>query len=76
MTCFLGVAPNGMVVNGSIKPVEPTDPTDDFTIAYESAQRSILRAEFLPISARSFPDGIRIHFRFDSTLDRAEIVSP
>lgn len=67
----VSVAPNGMIVPGSIKPLEPASPFGDFEVAYEAARRSVLRAEVIPLPAGQYPEGVRLELTFDPALDIA-----
>lgn len=67
----VSVAPNGMIVKGSVKPVEPANPIGDFEIAYEAARRSVLRAEVIPLPAGQYPEGVRLELTFDPALNVA-----
>ena len=67
----VSVAPNGMIVPGSVKPVEPSNPTGDFEVAYEAARRSVLRAEVIPLPAGQYPEGVRLELTFDPALNAA-----
>jgi hypothetical protein len=67
----VSVAPNGMIVPGSVKPVEPANPSGDFEVAYDAARRSVLRAEVIPLPAGQYPEGVRLELTFDPALDVA-----
>lgn len=67
----VSVAPNGMIVPGSVKPVDPANPTGDFVVAYEAARRSVLRAEVIPLPAGQYPEGVRLELTFDPALEAA-----
>ncbi len=67
----VSVAPNGMIVPGSVKPLEPANPQGDFEVAYEAARRSVLRAEVIPLPAGQYPEGVRLELTFDPALNVA-----
>ncbi|OUS07594.1 hypothetical protein A9Q96_06725 [Rhodobacterales bacterium 52_120_T64] len=67
----VSVAPNGMIVPGSVKPLEPSNPQGDHEVAYEAARRSVLRAEVIPLPAGQYPEGVRLELTFDPALDIA-----
>ncbi|MCK4862090.1 MAG: hypothetical protein KAS85_09290 [Rhodobacteraceae bacterium] len=67
----VSVAPNGMIVPGSVKPLEPSSPQGDFEVAYEAARRSVLRAEVIPLPAGQYPEGVRLELTFDPALNVA-----
>lgn len=69
----VSVAPNGMIVPGSVKPLEPTSPFGDFEVAYEAARRSVLRAEVIPLPAGQYPEGVRLELTFDPALNAAGV---
>lgn len=69
----VSVAPNGMIVPGSVKPLEPASPFGDFEVAYEAARRSVLRAEVIPLPAGQYPEGVRLELTFDPALEIAGI---
>ena len=64
----VSVAPNGLIIKGSVKPVEPANPTGDFIVAYDAARRSVLQAEVIPLPAGQYPDGVRLELTFDPAL--------
>ncbi len=67
----VSVAPNGMIVPGSVKPLEPANPQGDFQVAYDAARRSVIRAEVIPLPAGQYPEGVRLELTFDPALDEA-----
>lgn len=67
----VSVAPNGMIIPGSVKPLEPASPFGDFEVAYEAARRSVLRAEVIPLPAGKYPEGVRLELTFDPALNAA-----
>lgn len=67
----VSVAPNGMIISGSVKPLEPSIPQGDFEVAYEAARRSVLRAEVIPLPAGQYPEGVRLELTFDPALNEA-----
>ncbi len=67
----VSVAPNGMIVPGSVKPLDPPNPQGDFEVAYEAARRSVLRAEVIPLPPGQFPEGVRLELTFDPVLNLA-----
>ncbi|MEO1918379.1 MAG: hypothetical protein ABGW81_01440 [Paracoccaceae bacterium] len=67
----VSVAPNGMIIRESIKPVTPATPSGDFIIAYDAARRSVLRAEVIPLPAGQFPEGVRLVLTFNPALNEA-----
>lgn len=69
----VSVAPNGKIIAGSVKPIEPSSPSGDFIIAYDAARRSILRAEIIPLPAGQFPEGVRLELTFNPVLTDAGI---
>jgi hypothetical protein len=69
----VSVAPNGMIIRESIKPVTPATPSGDFIIAYDAARRSVLRAEVIPLPSGAFPNGVRLVLTFDPALGNASL---
>ena len=67
----VSVAPNGMIIPGSVNPLEPANPQGDFEVAYEAARRSVLRAEVIPLPADQYPEGVRLELTFDPALNVA-----
>lgn len=71
ITLEVRVASNGAIIDGSVKPLAPADPTGDFLVAYDAARRSVLRAEVIPIPAAQYPEGVRLELTFDPINDTA-----
>ena len=69
----VSVAFNGAIIQGSVKPLVPSDPQGDFKVAYDAARRSILRAEVIPLPAGQYPAGVRLELTFDPALNEAGI---
>lgn len=69
----VSVSPNGAIVAGSIKPIEPANPTGDFLVAYEAARRSVLRAEVIPLPAGQYPQGVRLVLTFNPVVGQAGV---
>ena len=69
----VGIAPNGAIVAGSIKPVAPSNPIGDFKIAYDAARRAVLRAEVIPLPYEVYLEEIKLTFTFDPTLKVASL---
>ena len=67
----VSVAPNGLIVPGSVKPVDPANPTGDFVVAYDAARRSVLRAEVIPLPAGQYPEGVRLELTFNPAFEVA-----
>ncbi|PCJ77004.1 MAG: hypothetical protein COA53_02000 [Rhodobacteraceae bacterium] len=69
----VSVAYNGLIIPGSVKPLDPANPQGDFQVAYEAARRSVLRAEVIPLPAGQYPEGVRLELTFDPALNEAGV---
>ncbi len=55
---------DGFVV-GKIKPVDPLEPKGNYLLAFELAEKAIMRANPLPIVPNKFPNGLVLEITFD-----------
>ena len=68
ITLAVSVAPNGMII-GDVEPINPTNPTGDFEVAYGAARRAVLQAGVIPLPAGAYPEGVRLILKFDPAYD-------
>ena len=68
ITLAVSVAPNGTII-GDVEPVNPSNPTGDFEVAYAAARRAVLRAGVIPLPAGAYPEGVRLILKFDPAYD-------
>ncbi len=61
------VAADGRIIS-DVTPVEPSNPTGDFQVAFDAARRAVMRADVIPLPAGQFPDGVKLILRFDPVL--------
>ncbi len=62
---------DGTIVEGSVRPVEPSNPQGDFETAYRAARSAILQLGRFDIPTADIPEGIKLTLVFDPSKDLA-----
>lgn len=62
---------DGTIVEGSVRPIEPSNPQGDFEDAYRAARSAILQLGRFDIPAADIPEGIKLTLVFDPSKDLA-----